>query len=160
MINNILWPFRKLKYRFKIYKKLSQYLFASWDIIEGIEKSLEILFIDFYENSGWKEHIDWESDDGHTQAKKDIEAIYRWLKWDKPAIETEVDVLTGMYFDLNPTRWIPYNNGNEYVELKNIHANKICEAYWEISIEKERAANIKHEEMLKKIIDVKRYLWL
>jgi len=157
LVTNITWPFRKLAYRIKIFKQLWEYLFASWDIVCGIDKSLEILFIDFYENCDWKENIDWDWCEEKKQQKKDIELIYRWLKYDKPANEVEIKTLRHWYFKMNPTEWQTLNR--DYLKLVNICKTEMCRVYLDIAQEKETMMMKKQEEMLKKIIELSGSLW-
>jgi hypothetical protein len=157
IINNITWPFRKFAYRIKIFKQLWEYLFASWDIVGGIEKSLEILFVDWYENSLWKTETDWDWCEEKKQTKRNIEMIYQWLKYDKLANETEIEVLHKLYFGLNPHDF--FKRG-KYYQLGSKYKIEMCREYLNIAREKEKYVKTTHDYMLTKIILIKDELWV
>ena len=79
-IKEIKYFFRNLKYRVKMLYIFNKYLYASWEYTTTVLEINFSMFVDFYENGGLGD-INWESDDEHIHARKEMQELYFYLFW-------------------------------------------------------------------------------
>ena len=152
---------RRLKNRIKFFKKLWPTYFAAWDICETILDFNFELFCNFYED-GDLELVEWNSDKYHKNAKKWFDEIYKYWKIERPKLIEDCDNLLMEWSKHYKFWWEESNeideNGEKYFEYKS-EENEEAEELFKQHSELEQEIEKLDKKYLKKIIDLKDYMW-
>jgi hypothetical protein len=149
----IRFRYYKLRFVFSIWK----YIDPSFDWTDGILHINMQILLDFY-NHGKLSIIDWASDFQHCNARIIMEEIYEWYTITYPQREEEIEVLLDTIIEHRVSWWgtlSEYSSRSSYSCIFNKYANHCTNLYYKHLdlFEKEK------EEMLKKLLSIKNFLW-
>jgi hypothetical protein len=109
------------------------------------------VLVDFVENERPEKIIDWSSDREHKKAWKEISALYRWWKKNRPAREKRIENILRKF---KPKSQIGRNLEYKDPKDKKRHAFLAMRRFRE-----EQRAWREDQKQLHRLIDIRLYLW-
>jgi len=161
LLIDIRWFFKKIIYKIKMCKKIWKHLIYSWDYLPAFENIYFELFCDFY-RKGRFEIFDWKYDKEHKKIRKLFDTLYIWYTIDKPAKEKQLDELQTQYFRDHPITFTELSekdeDGQPLYEM-TIKDKKGKDKKFDKIMKLEDEIKNTHDMYLKKLIEIKDYLW-
>ena len=90
------------------------------------------ILVDFYEYQLSGAHVDWHYDEEHSDAFNEMKAIYEWWTIERVEIENKIN---------------------------NAYSNETCKYTYDEINNFSINLHFKEQEMLKRLIDIRRFLW-
>lgn len=166
-------PFRKIR---DGYYDVRNYLFHRYDLIRtGLnptswwDKDSLILYgmmgliVDFVEKEKCFEVVEWDSEPEHKHAGEEIKAIYAWWK-DYPRRQKEIDDTTQIWYESKrEDSKLRKNDERKTVESPNHFFNcpqsERTKSLLDLSWELEQKLIEEEQDMLHRIIKIRKFLW-
>ena len=112
------------------------------------------LLVDFIEKEKPQTIVDYKHEPTQRKEWQEMQALYHYWKKDRPKLQRKVDRLLAHWSRKHKTKWVPLKNGNyEYVVVKT--DNKA----WKLPHQAEDQFEKQEDEMLLRLINIRRRLW-
>ena len=173
-LNYFTYIFRRPYYRWQLFKRFLKYpMYGDWELTEEIfNYSFEIL-CHFFENYSDKIKYRWDIDKANEYEKgmlisqnkdnEEIEFLYNWYTVERPRREDELEYLLHVWSEHHVSWWArcqdvdDHNRGclQYYVNPRNDYADYLHN----MLNEEETKFDIEMEEMLIRLVKIRRRLW-
>jgi len=113
------------------------------------------ILVDFLDREKPQTIVDYTYDKEHRQAWKELQALSRYWKIERPRAEREKERALSRWSAGRKVKWVPTADGLGWtmVVLKNDKKASACLTRLEIAFDR------REDEMLNRLIAIRRYLW-
>lgn len=157
-----IWRYSRIRDWY--YKIISRFWYKYYLIDTGLKRDqwydtdtkmlygLMKLLVDYVDGEKPFEHIDWEDDEAHRNAKKEIVAIYDWWKNYDTRMK-EIDVALD--------NWYVSRGGDhkEFLDFFNSESTPESEQLFDHHEKLEEALLKEEEEMMVRLVKIRGFLW-
>lgn len=154
------WFIRRRFYKIRLFWKASKAFYAPWECQDMLLTFNFELLCDFYENGGI-DIIDWESEEFHSNAKKEIDYLYNYWKVERKEKQEENDYLLSEW-SLHIVHWSePYKELDTdkdlyaWCSISSKYGDYLHSLYRKCEEEFEK----QEEENLIRLIKIRGFLW-
>lgn len=113
------------------------------------------LLVDFLEKEKPQAHVDYQHDKAQRKQWKELQALYRYWKRDRPKLELQIRALTAKWARSRKTKRVP---GPMPLTVQEIVLNEDRRTWNFLRAAEERSQKLE-EEMLGRLIASRRHLW-
>lgn len=147
--------YRRLFYKIRLFYRFTKIkYYGAWEMIEPMLEIPFEIFCEFYEHGGM-EIIDYTSDEGHINAKAEMDYLYKWFTIDRHERELEIETVLSTWSEHHVSFW---NCMGQYYVYGTQHSR--YENYlFKILQELEDAYEKEQEDNLIRLIKIRNYLW-
>lgn len=121
------------------------------------------LLVDFVEKQKPFDHIDWESDERHSHAAKEVKALYHWWTVERPARKSCVEQLGDTEVPEPFECWSKKSDGGLECGPKEFRLTALLYPKYEAACKLDRDNEEKwaqeEEDALIRLAKIRRYLW-
>jgi hypothetical protein len=151
------YPFRRVYYRLRLFKKFWKHYFASWDICDSFLGINMELFCDFYEHGGMDEVV-WEDDWGiRDNIKLQMDEIYNWWKVERAKRLEEIDIVLDEWSQ-HHFHFFKKDEKEKFFKWISINT-KYSEYLFNLLNDLENALEKDSERYLVYLMEMRNYLW-
>ena len=116
------------------------------------------MFCEFYENGGIEE-IDWNSDEGHRNAKSEMDYLYKWFTIDRKERELEIGTVSETWCEHHVSWWENIPDNDSCYTWVFVPKNKYAEYLFTIVQDLEINYENEKEVNLIRLVKIRNYLW-
>lgn len=155
--------FRRMMKSVFLSRRIRKHYHAGWDIVEYLLYANFEPFIEFYEEEFRRNEgiVDWGCDENHIHARKEMDALYVWWKWIREERHDRLDSLTDEVISLG-WKFEYYKHKDGYFEFesaKDVPEKDRIARIWGRVYELEVSLWEEEQSMLKRLIDIRDFLW-
>ena len=157
---NIRYPIKTIKRKVRkliFMYRVSKHYHAGWDMVNWVFWANGYAIIDFVDEGGF-EYVFWDQDDIHREVYKKIVECYAYFKYQFHSSSKIADYYRHLWHENYEITWTPCEDMPGYSSM-NHTTTKRGDMYWEILRILEENHTATEEEMIRKVIDVRNYLW-